>query len=116
VEAGKVPAFTFTPGTAPMSITAEVFGPEAEWVDMAWRFDGTRADADHAPTHRRVSSCNGSAGLIDLNLMQTQKVLNANAYAGSQTDYSELELHGEPKEGQTLEQVRDLLLASGGPA
>jgi predicted Zn-dependent peptidase len=108
---GKVPAFTFTPGTAiPMSITAEVTGPEAEWVDIAWRFDGY-ASSD-AIMLQLISGIlmNGSAGLIDLNLMQTQKVLNAYAYAGSQTDYSELELHGEPKEGQTLEQVRNLLL------
>jgi hypothetical protein len=110
-----VPEFTFTPGTAiPIAArsSAEVSGPEAEWVDLAWRFDGY-ASSD-AIMLQLISGIlmNGSAGLIDLNLMQTQKVLNAYAYAGSQTDYSELELHGEPKEGQTLEQVRNLLLGT----
>jgi hypothetical protein len=52
---------------------------------------------------------NGSAGLIDLNLLQAQKVLSANAYSSISNDYSIIQLSGEPKEGQTLEQVRDLL-------
>lgn len=111
-EKGPVPEFTFTPEqpiAAP--VTAEVSGPEAEWVDIAWRFNGYHSG--DAIMLQLVSGIlmNGSAGLIDLNLLQSQKVLNAYAYSGSQMDYSELELHGEPKEGQTLEQVRELLLA-----
>jgi predicted Zn-dependent peptidase len=54
---------------------------------------------------------NGKAGLIDLNLKQAQQVLDAYAYSSAETDYSVVMLHGEAKEGQSLEQVRDLLLA-----
>lgn len=107
-----VPAFTFTPQepiTVPRS--AEVFGPNAEWVDLAWRFGGY---ASPDPIMLELISgimSNGKAGIIDLNLNQAQLVLEAGAGESIQTDYSEFELHGEAKEGQTLEQVRDLLLA-----
>lgn len=110
-EKGYVPPFTFTPEkpiTRPEM--AEVRGPESEWVELAWRFDG-HASAD--PLMLQLIGgllSNGSAGLIDLNLLQAQKVLNAYAYAGISVDYSVLEMNGEPKEGQTLEQVRDLLI------
>ena len=110
-EKGYVPEFTFTqeqPIAAPQ--LAEVAGPEAEWVDLAWRFGGY-----HTPDPIMLQLIdgllsNGSAGLIDLNLLQAQKVLSANAYSNISSDYSTLQLNGEPKEGQTLEQVRDLLL------
>lgn len=110
-EKGYVPEFTFTP-EAPivMPILAEVSGPEAEWVDIAWRFGGY-----HTPDPIMLQVIdgllsNGSAGLMDLNLLQAQKVLSANAYTSVSNDYTSLQLRGEPKEGQTLEQVRDLLL------
>lgn len=107
----EVPGFTFTP-EKPMAapVNAEVFGPEAEWVDLAWRFDGV--NSDHGMMLQLIDGLmnNGKAGVMDLNLIQAQKVLGAYAYANTMTDYSEFGLHGEPKEGQTLEQVRDLLL------
>ena len=54
---------------------------------------------------------NGSAGLIDLNLVQAQKVLRAGCYPSVNHDYSWHQFYGEPREGQTLEEVRDLILA-----
>lgn len=110
-EKGYVPEFTFTP-EAPIAapIIAEVSGPEAEWVDLAWRFGGQHtADPLMLQLIDGILS-NGSAGLIDLDLLQAQKVLSANAYSSISNDYSIIQLSGEPKEGQTLEQVRDLLL------
>ncbi|MGV3638629.1 MAG: M16 family metallopeptidase [Flavobacteriales bacterium] len=110
-EKGYVPEFTYTP-EAPIAapMIAEVSGPEAEWVDLAWRFGGQHtADPLMLQLIDGILS-NGSAGLIDLNLLQTQKVLSANAFSSISHDYSTLQLNGEPKEGQTLEQVRDLLL------
>ena len=98
-----------TPITGPR--TAEVFGPDAEWVDIAYRFDGFSSGVE--PMLKLVEGVmnNGKAGLIDLNLLQAQKVLNSYCYADVSTNYSEVLFHGEGKEGQTLEQVRDLLLA-----
>ena len=50
-------------------------------------------------------------GLIDLNLNQQQKVLNSYGYPMGLADYSALILGGQPKQGQTLEEVKDLLLS-----
>ena len=106
-----VPGFTFKPEdpiVAPVS--ADVFGPDREWVSMAWRFNGTKSGD---PLMLELISgilSNGKAGLIDLNLLQEQKVLEARAYSGEQTDYSEFGMRVEPREGQTLEQARDLVL------
>ncbi len=110
-EKGYVPDFTFekeAPIAAP--VVAEVSGPESEWVDLAWRFDGYHSDDALMIQLIAGMLSNGRAGLIDLDLLQTQQVLNAGAYAGVSGDYSSLQVNGEPKEGQTLEQVRDLLL------
>ncbi|MDE5544003.1 MAG: insulinase family protein, partial [Bacteroidales bacterium] len=53
---------------------------------------------------------NDKTGLIDLNLNQAQKVMFAGAYYMSLADYGVMELVGMPRQGQTLEEVRDLLL------
>jgi len=54
---------------------------------------------------------NGQAGLIDINLNQKQKVLNASSSYWVLNDYTTHFLDATPKEGQTLDQARDLLLA-----
>ena len=53
---------------------------------------------------------NSKAGLIDLNLVKQQKVLSATSSPDFMKDYSVHLLQGKPKEGQSLEELRDLLL------
>ncbi|MFA6243623.1 MAG: insulinase family protein [Candidatus Hydrogenedentales bacterium] len=53
---------------------------------------------------------NRSAGLIDLNLNQKQHVRSAGAYPELKNDYGSECLWGIPKDGQTLEEVENLLL------
>ena len=107
-----VPGFSFEPEAATAAPeTVEVFGPNSEFLMMAWRFGG---DATSDPIMLDLIAgimSNGQAGLVDLDLLQDQKVLDAGASAEAQADYSEFSLNGEAREGQTLEQVRDLLLA-----
>ena len=92
-------------------ITKEVIGPDAENVTIGYRLGGIHTpDADLLTLASEILS-NGKAGLIDLNLKLAQKVLTAEAGSDVQADYSTLELSGQPKEGQTLEQVKDLLLS-----
>ena len=92
-------------------VIKEVIGPDAENIAIGYRVGGIHTpDANLLVMAGEVLS-NGKAGLIDLNLKLAQKVLKADAGAEVQADYSSLELTGVPKEGQTLEQVRDLLLA-----
>jgi predicted Zn-dependent peptidase len=97
------------PVTTP--VVKDVLGLEAERVALAWRLGG--ANSDDADLARITSSIlyNGQAGLIDINLMQQQKVLNAYAYDQMLSDYGMLLMQGMPKEGQTLDEVKDLLLA-----
>lgn len=97
------------PITAP--IVKEVLGPDAESVALAWRFPG--ASSKDFEILQVVSQVlyNGQAGLIDLNLNQQQKVLNSYGYPMGLADYSALILGGQPKQGQTLEEVKDLLLS-----
>jgi predicted Zn-dependent peptidase len=108
---GPVPNFTFEP-EEPLTGArgVEVKGPMAAWIDIAWRLPGARTDGEMMAELIAGMLSNGMAGLIDLNLLQDQKVLGAAAYANNMKDYTVLYLHAEPKQGQTLEQVRDLLL------
>ncbi|MGE5424537.1 MAG: M16 family metallopeptidase [Syntrophothermus sp.] len=94
--------------TAPIVNT--VFGPDAESVTMGYRLGGSDTkDADLLTIFNMILS-NSTAGLFDLNLNQGQKVLEAGAFAYTLKDYSVEWLYGKAKEGQSLEQVRDLML------
>ena len=87
-----------------------VIGQEAANVALAWRLPAANhPDADVADL---VSSLlyNGQAGVFDLNLVQKQKVLDAYAFSYTLADQGAMVLDGYPKEGQSLEEVRDLLL------
>jgi predicted Zn-dependent peptidase len=53
---------------------------------------------------------NSVAGLINLNLNQQQAVRRAGSYPRVMNDYGSQHLMGIPKEGQTLEEVENLLL------
>ena len=96
------------PLTAPM--TSEVVGLEAEALFMAWRFPGAaHPDAEMLELLSEVLS-NGSAGLFDLNLIQQQKVLFGYCIPMTMSDYSAFIMHGGPKQGQSLEEVKALFL------
>ena len=96
------------PLTAPVDTT--ILGQEAEFVTLAWRFDG--GSSLQSDTLEVVSQMlkNGTAGLMDLNLDQPQRIMESDIYADEMTDYSLLWVMGYPNDGQTLEEVRDLLL------
>lgn len=91
-------------------IIREVLGPDAESVTLAWRFPG--ASSKDFETLQVISQLlyNGKAGLIDLDLNQQQKVLSGYGYPMGLADYSMFILGGVPKQGQTLEEVQNLLL------
>ena len=95
--------------TAP--VVKEVVGLEAENVAIAYRMPA--ANTKDATTLEFIDYMltNGKAGLIDLNLVQKQKVLRGGSYSNTMADYSIFQMYGTPKEGQTLDEVRDLLLS-----
>lgn len=91
-------------------VVKEVVGPDAENIMIGYRFPGIGSkEADMMMMVNKILS-NGKAGLIDLNLNQEQKVLEAYAFDLQFKDYSTHIIQATPKEGQTLEQLKDLLL------
>ncbi|MDD3331438.1 MAG: insulinase family protein, partial [Bacteroidales bacterium] len=111
MKASPIPAFTFKP-EEPISspIVKEVVGKEAESVRLAWRFDNPRSEQIPLLILTEMIITNGNAGLIDLNVNQKQRVLNAGSSPAMLYDYSYMLMYGSPKSGQTLEEVRDILL------
>jgi len=112
LKRSEVPAFTYGKEQAiTKPIVKEVFGTDAENMMMAYRFAGTGSKEADMITMIDMILTNGTAGLIDLNLNQKQKVMNAGSNPNIMHDYSALMLNGKPKAGQTLDEVRDLLLS-----
>lgn len=91
-------------------VRKELYGPDPENVMLAFRFPGIKTR--EATLMRLVDMIlsNQTAGLIDLNLNQQQKVLYAGSYQFPLLDYSAQFLFGSPLTGQKLEDVEKLLL------
>ena len=107
-----IPKFEYQkeePVTEP--IVKQVNGVEAELLAMAWRIPGT-SDFKNAAVAEIAANIlyNGQAGLIDLDVIQQQKVLFLYSFIETNTDYSMVINLGRPRPGQTLEEVRDILL------
>lgn len=112
MEPGEVPEFTFKP-EEPITASKEleVFNQGPEFVNIAFRVDA--GSGEKAALLGRLTDfllSNGKAGLIDLNLVQGQKVLRGGSYFRDMNDYSVYTMYGYPREGQTLTEVKDLLL------
>ena len=107
----EVPKYTFEkedPITAP--IIKEVVGPDAESVTMAYRLPSTQEkDALLANLIGSILT-NGKAGLIDLNLVKKQKLLRAGAFPYLLVDYGLLYISASPSQGQSLDEVRKLIV------
>lgn len=111
-----IPELKYEP-EAPITqpVIKDVYGLDAEFVMMGWRVPGSH-DILKSEVGDMVSSVlyNGQAGLVDLDLLQGQKMNSAYGYNYTRPDYGEFILVGYPREGQTLDQVRDLLLQEVG--
>lgn len=92
-------------------IVKEVVGAEAEFLVLGWRFPGAASKEAEMLSLLSAILYNGQAGLIDLDINQQQKMLGAGAFPISLADYSMYLIQGNPKDGQSLEEVRSLLLA-----
>ena len=96
------------PITSP--VVKKVYGLEAENITLGWRLPEAADKSNDVANIVSSILYNGQAGLIDLDLIQQQKVLSAYAYNSNQPDYGSFIVSARPKDGQTLDQVRDLLL------
>jgi len=96
------------PITSPQDTT--VIGLEAENLWLGWRFGkGNSLQGDTLQVIESMLS-NGTAGLIDLDINQQMKMLQAGGGCDLLMDHSIFVLMGTPREGQSLDEVRQLLL------
>jgi zinc protease len=88
-----------------------VYGPEAERLYVGFRLNG--ANSNDANLLRMVDMVlsNTSAGLIDINLNQAQKLTGGGCFPYILNDYSIHGFYGSPLTNQSLEDVKDLLLS-----
>lgn len=100
------------PKEVPMTeiVVKEVYGPNNESVEVAWRTDGVGSKDQKFITLADMIIMNGKAGLFDLNLNQKQLVQQSHTEPLFNNDYGYLALNGTPKADQTLDEVKDLML------
>ena len=111
-ERKDIPEFTFEkedPISTPQIV--DLYGEDAEFMMMAYRLPGLKGENMHVLEVLDELMANGQAGLIDLNLLLPQKVLDAYSYADINQDYSAFMIGGAPRPDQSLEECRNLLLA-----
>jgi len=111
MQARPVPKYTFQPEQSITNpVTAEVLGPDAESVTIGFRLPGNKSkDILLADLIGQILT-NGKAGLMDLNLVKKQKLLRASASAFALIDHGLLYMRGNPTLGQSLEEVKGLIL------
>jgi predicted Zn-dependent peptidase len=91
-------------------VEVNVYGPDAEWVHLAFRFKGTSSKDFQLLRLTDMLLSNSQAGLMDLNLKQQQRVIEPASFVNDNNDYSLHTFFGKPREGQPLEEVKNLLL------
>ncbi|PKP37890.1 MAG: peptidase M16, partial [Bacteroidetes bacterium HGW-Bacteroidetes-15] len=111
LEPKELPEFTFEP-EKPIEepLVEEVIGLEAEQVNIAFRFPGASSREALMGDLLGMMLSNRRAGLLDLNVNLKQRTLSSFAGMMKMTDYSALNLIGRNKSGQSLEEVKDILL------
>ncbi len=90
--------------------SADVYSPQSERVEIGFRLGGAKTNDALYVTMIDMLLSNGQAGLIDLDINQKQRLLYARSSPMIMKDYSVHSLMGMPNEGQSLEDVRDILL------
>jgi len=96
--------------TLPGKDIITVTGPKSETVSIMYRFPRDRK-TDYLFGLAASVLENGKCGLIDIDLNQAQKVLYAGSSGWNNSQDNLLYLTAAPVPGQTLDQLRDLLLA-----
>ncbi|MBR6048563.1 MAG: insulinase family protein [Bacteroidales bacterium] len=109
---GPVPTFhkvKEAPITSP--IIRLVNGQDPASLTIAFRIEEGNGSRDALLARAmKIVLYNGSCGLIDLNLNQKQLCLGAYAYPYTLNDYAAFVLAGRPTQGQSLGELRNLLL------
>ncbi len=107
----QVPPYVF--GAEPKRnapTVVNIYGPDAENIMVAFRLPGATTREAKLAMLVDYLLANSKAGLIDLNLVKQQRVLAASSSVWSNKDYSIHFFTGKPKQGQSLDELRALLL------
>ncbi|MCX7878799.1 MAG: insulinase family protein, partial [Ignavibacteria bacterium] len=91
-------------------VEKEVFGRDAEFLYIGFRFPGAGSREADLVKMIDMILANSKAGLLDINLNQKQKVLSSGSFLVDMKDYTAHVLSGNPREGQSLEDVKKLIL------
>ena len=92
-------------------VAKEVFGPTSENISFGYRAEGIGSKDEKYIRLIDMILANNSAGLIDLNLNQKKMVQNATSWTYFLNDYGMIAFDASPKEGQSLDEVKELVLA-----
>lgn len=88
----------------------EVLGNESPSITLAWQAPGQNSKETMVYNVLCEILYNGVCGLADRDLLQTQRILGFVSGQYGLAEHSPFIMRGYPKEGQTLEEVRDLML------
>ena len=112
IQPKYIPDFTYVHEKPIREVkTVEVYGLEPENVQIGFRIEAGTGSRDVLLAEMADAVLmNGSCGIIDENINQKQLALGASSNVSDLNDYAYFRLYGRPKEGQTLEQLKDLLL------
>lgn len=89
----------------------EILGKQPPVVLVGFRLPGNDQRTRDLMALMDMVMSNGTAGLIDIHVEQAGLVHSATCYPMELNEHAAQILRGEPHAGQTLEEVRDLLLA-----
>ena len=93
------------------NIADTVIGQDPACVAFAYRLPSPRNPEVHVAELVSNILTNGKTGLFDQNLNQQQQVMYSQAFYESLADYGMLVAYGMPRQGQTLDEVKDLMLS-----
>lgn len=107
-QRAKLDSIPMIPLTSPVKKT--IYGQEAEKVILAWGCPGEKSlENEYIQVISNLLS-NGKAGLFDIDINQAQKVLEVGCGVNGMTDFAEFITLAVPKEGQTLDEAKDIML------
>ena len=89
--------------------TAEVVGPDAESIQLAFRFETTRENEVMLEMVNSILN-NNLCGIMELNLELPRKVMSESSGIHPMRDYLLHVFSAEPAQGRTLEETRDMIL------
>ena len=92
-------------------VVKEVIGNEEPYVDIAYRLPSVKSKAGMMMELVSGILNNSKAGIMDVNVLQQQKAREADAWSWGLNDYSIFGLYGKPVEGQSLQELKELILS-----